>query len=188
MTLFAECQLTSTRQSVSLPSAIWLALGKEIGRRVPFVRRVHVFWHSANSSFAECSRLCTRQISGHSAYVGFPVVLVQNFILITTRLCLFAVCQELVCRVLHLEHTANTLPCALLGPLQNKVHWRNPPLNSLFAVCRNGLAHGKHSPFAVCPVLGTRQTMPPLPCATWIGTRQKMVAHGKINFQIHFFV
>ena len=76
VTLFAECQLTSTRQSVSLPSAIWLALGKEIVRRVLFVRRVRVFWHSANSIFAECSRLCTRQISGHSAYVGFPVVLV----------------------------------------------------------------------------------------------------------------
>lgn len=63
VTLFAECQLTGTRQSVSLLSAIWLALGKEIGRRVPVVRRVHVFWHSANSSFAECSRFCTRQRS-----------------------------------------------------------------------------------------------------------------------------
>ena len=77
----------------------------------------------------------------------------------------------------------------------------NSTWHNLFAVCRNGLAHGKHSPFAVCPVLGIRQTMPPLPCATWTGTRkewqlcrvpyhgtrQKMVAHGKINFQIHFF-
>ena len=70
---------------------------------------------------------------------------------ITTGLCLFAVCQghtakaglhsakclpsithgkttagkELVCRVLHLGHTANTLPCAILGPRQNKVQWQN---------------------------------------------------------------
>ena len=34
--------------------------------------------------------------------------------------------KELACRVLHLGHTANTLPCALLGPRQNKVYWRNP--------------------------------------------------------------
>ena len=27
------------------------------------------------------------------------------------------------------------------------------PLNSLFAVCRNGSAHSKHSSFAVCPVM-----------------------------------
>jgi len=75
------------------------------------------------------------------------------------------------------------------------------PLNSLFAVCRNGVAHGKHRRFAVCPVPGTRQTKPlcrvprgqahgkewqlcRVPCH---GTRQKMEAHSKINFQIHFF-
>ena len=34
--------------------------------------------------------------------------------------------KELVCRVLNLGHTANTLPCALLDPRQNKVHRRNP--------------------------------------------------------------
>ena len=73
VTVFTECQLTGTRQSVSLPSANWPALGKEIFRRVPVVRRVHVVWHSANSSFAECSRFCTRQRTWHSAYVGFPV-------------------------------------------------------------------------------------------------------------------
>ena len=55
VTVFTECQLAGTRQSVSLPSANWPALGKEIFRRVPVVRRVHVVWHSANSSFAECS-------------------------------------------------------------------------------------------------------------------------------------
>ena len=75
VTIFTECQLAGTRQSVSLPSANWPALGKEIFRRVPVVRRVHVVWHSANSSFAECSWFCTRQRTWHSAYVGFPVVL-----------------------------------------------------------------------------------------------------------------
>ena len=55
VTLFAECQLAGTRQRVALPSANWPALGKEILRRVPVVCRVHVVWHSANSSFAECS-------------------------------------------------------------------------------------------------------------------------------------
>ena len=34
--------------------------------------------------------------------------------------------KELVCRVLHLGHTANTLPCAILAPRQNKVHWQTP--------------------------------------------------------------
>ena len=43
VTVFTECQLAGTRQSVSLPSANWI------------FRRVHVVWHSANSSFAECS-------------------------------------------------------------------------------------------------------------------------------------
>ena len=28
--------------------------------------------------------------------------------------------------MLHLGHTANTLPCAILGPRQNKVHWQTP--------------------------------------------------------------
>ena len=44
------------------------------------------------------------------------------------------------------------------------------PLNRLFAVCRNGLAQGKHNPFAVCPGLGTRQTMAHLPCALALHT------------------
>jgi len=76
--LFAECPLVGTRQTKAaptvtvvcgwvrctwryLPSVNWPALGKEIFRRVPVVRRVHVVWHSANSSFVECSSFCTRQ-------------------------------------------------------------------------------------------------------------------------------
>ena len=49
VTVFTECQLAGTRQNVSLPSANWPALGKEIFRRVPVVRRVHVVWHSAKN-------------------------------------------------------------------------------------------------------------------------------------------
>ena len=74
VTVFTECQLAGTRQNVSLPSANWPALGKEIFRRVPVVCRVLFGGHSANSAFAECSRFCTRQRTWHSAYVSFPVV------------------------------------------------------------------------------------------------------------------
>ena len=49
VTVFSECQLAGTRQSVSLPSVKWPALGKKIFRRVPVVRRVHVVWHSAKN-------------------------------------------------------------------------------------------------------------------------------------------
>ena len=44
--------------------------------------------------------------------------------------------KELVCRVLYLGHTANTLPCALLNPRQNKVHaLQNMQLHIIETTC-----------------------------------------------------
>ena len=55
------------------------------------------------------------------------------------------------------------------------------PLKRAFAVCRNGVAHGKQA--AVCRVPGqyTRQKMAPLPCAL-------ALAHGKGVFQAVFLL
>ena len=72
--VFAECCRFGTRQSVGLPSAPTLALGKTCICRVFIVCRAYYSTHSAKQVFAECPCLCTRQTNLHSAYTWFPVV------------------------------------------------------------------------------------------------------------------
>lgn len=92
-----------------------------------------------------------------------------------------------VCRVPFFGHTAKPLPCVLSGPRQNKV--TPSTQHATWAVCRvpHGQAHGKQCHLCRVPrgqAHGKEWQLCRVPCH---GTRQKMVAHGKINFQIHFF-
>jgi len=75
--------------------------------------------------------------------------------------------------------TANTAPCALLGPRQNKVHWWETRWTSYLPCavtgwhtantaplsCALAQAHGKDRLFAMCQGLDTRKKMDYLPCA-----------------------
>ena len=85
------------------------------------------------------------------------------------------------------RHTG-CLPCVLSGPRQNKV--TPSTQHATWAVCRvpHGQAHGKQCHLCRVPrgqAHGKEWQLCRVPCH---GTRQKMVAHGKINFQILFFV
>jgi len=63
-----------TRQRTSLPSVIFLTLGKEPFCRVFYFYRLFSVRHSAKSLFAECPKYSTQQTLMHSANKGFPVV------------------------------------------------------------------------------------------------------------------
>jgi len=101
--------------------------------------------------------------------------------------------KDLPCVTHGKQRTANLgrhtwcLPCVLSDPRQNKV----TPLtqHATWAVCRvpHGQAHGKQCHLCRVPrgqAHGKEWQLCRVPCH---GTRQKMVAHGKINFQISFF-
>jgi len=76
--LETESDSSDVDSDASINTPDFVRRAQEVGFTIPQMlnakKELDVFWHSANSIFAECSRLCTRQISGHSAYVGFPVV------------------------------------------------------------------------------------------------------------------
>ena len=85
-----------------------------------------------------------------------------------------------VCRVPFFGHTAKPLRQNKVTPLTQHATW---------AVCRvpHGQTHGKQCHLCRVPrgqAHGKEWQLCRVPCH---GTRQKMVAHGKINFQIHFF-
>ena len=57
---FAECRITSTRQSYYLPSAKQHALGEQLALGGISLCRVPASWHSAKTHFAECRPVDTR--------------------------------------------------------------------------------------------------------------------------------
>src|SRR6185312_12599952 len=59
--IFAECIISSTRQSYYLPSAKKHALGEQMALGGLSLCRVPVIWHSAKTHFAECQSANTRQ-------------------------------------------------------------------------------------------------------------------------------
>ena len=59
--IFAECRISSTRQSYYLPSAKKYALGEQLALGGLSLCRVPVIWHSAKTHFAECQSVNTRQ-------------------------------------------------------------------------------------------------------------------------------
>ena len=70
---FAECIISSTRQSLHLPSASQKALGKNLTLGKINVCRVPLIRHSAKSIFAECLWWDTRQTSSHALHAPVPV-------------------------------------------------------------------------------------------------------------------
>ena len=85
-------------------------------------------------------------------------------------------------------HTAKPLPCVLSGPRQNKV--TPSTQHATWAVYRvpHGQAHDKQCHLCRVPRGQAHGKEWQLCRVTCHGTWQKMVAHGKINFQIPFFV
>jgi len=59
--IFAECRISSTRQSYYLPSAKKHALGEQLALGGLSLCRVPARWHSAKTHFAECQSVDTRQ-------------------------------------------------------------------------------------------------------------------------------
>ena len=59
--IFAECRISSTRQSYYLPSAKKYALGEQLALGGLSLCRVPARWHSAKTHFAECQSVDTRQ-------------------------------------------------------------------------------------------------------------------------------
>ena len=70
---FAECIISSTRQSLHLPSASQKALGKNLTLGKINVCRVPLIWHSAKSIFAECLKKYTRQTSSRAPHAPVTV-------------------------------------------------------------------------------------------------------------------
>src|SRR6185312_8183139 len=120
--IFAECIISSTRQSYYLPSAKKHALGGLSLCRVPAI------WHSAKTHFTECQSVDTRQRASRA-----PTDDPQTTV--TVAMLLFAEClhgdtrQQDLCRVPTWGHSATrSLPSALQSTLGKRCHDRTRQL------------------------------------------------------------
>ena len=120
--IFAECIISSTRQSYYLPSAKKHALGEQMALGGLSLCRVPDIWHSAKTHFAECQSVDTRQRASRA-----PTDDPQTTV--TVAMLLFAEClhgdtrQQDLCRVPTWGHSATrSLPSALQSTLGKRCH------------------------------------------------------------------
>ena len=128
--IFAECIISSTRQSYYLPSAKNHALGEQMALGGLSLCRVPAIWHSAKTHFAECQSVDTRQrASLHRQTTADdrpqqtpPQTTVTCFCLPSAYMValgkkIFAEClhgdtrQQDLCRVPYSRHSANAVTC-----------------------------------------------------------------------------
>ena len=110
--IFAECRISSTRQSYYLPSAKKHALGEQLVLGVLSLCRVPARWHSAKTHFAECQSVDTRQRAPRAQHP--PADDPQTTV---------TVGDAFVCRVPTRGHSANrSLPSAPQSTLGKLCH------------------------------------------------------------------
>ena len=108
---FAECKISSTRQSYNLPSAYQKALGKKSTLGKDWLCRVPDYRHSANPPLPSATRAALgtqpHVCAAHTRRARYP-----------SRPLLFAECpqgdtrQTPLCRVPRIGHSAKTITCA----------------------------------------------------------------------------
>ena len=120
---FAECKISSTRQSYTLPSAYQKALGKKSTLGKDWLCRVPDYRHSANPPLPSATRAALgtqpHVCAANSRRARYP-----------SRPLLFAECpqgdtrQTPLCRVPRIGHSAKTITCAARDrtPLPRTVH------------------------------------------------------------------
>ena len=105
--IFAECRISSTRQSYYLPSAKKHALGEQLALGGLSLCRVPARWHSATTHFAECQSVDTRQRASAPTRrrpLQWGMFLFAECLHGDTR-------QTNLCRVPYSRHSANALTC-----------------------------------------------------------------------------
>ena len=153
---FAECKISSTRQSYNLPSAYQKALGKKSTLSKYWFCRMPDYKHSANPPLPSATRAALgtqpHVCAANSRRARYP-----------SRPLLFAECpqgdtrQTPLCRVPRRGHSAKTITCAARDryPIATNVTPLRRPLPLSFAECQVG-ALGKDllMPSAIIVALG----------------------------------
>ena len=115
--IFAECIISSTRQSYYLPSAKKHALGEQMALGGLSLCRVPVIWHSAKTHFAECQSANTRQRASRAPTDHNRRQTTTDATADDRYVLLFAEClhggtrQKDLCRVPYSRHSVNSVTC-----------------------------------------------------------------------------